>query len=59
MSDENKTYSGSCGGCCVSAVLFIFIVWAWLLGAPTFWGYFNLDLFPPGISLNNIKYIGN
>ena len=44
MSD-NK--SGGCG--CVGLIVTILVLWALLVGLPTPWGTFNIDIVPPAI----------
>lgn len=53
IEKKNGTSLDLDGYGCLSAVLFIFIIWAWLFGLPTTWGTLNIDLLPPGIYLED------
>jgi len=49
MNQHNEESEG-CG--CISLVLTIFLITAWISGVPTPWGKFSFDLFPPAIHMN-------
>lgn len=47
MSDSSN--QSGCG--CVPAILTILAIWTVLIGLPTPWGVFHIDIFPPAIRL--------
>jgi hypothetical protein len=50
MSNNNNEVSIGC----LPLILFIFTLWALWFGLPTPWGFFEIDIFPPGIYLDRV-----
>ena len=54
VNSYKKSYrrsSNSCGFGCISYLVWLFLIIAWFWGLSTPWGRFEIDIFPPKITI--------